>query len=107
MKTIEQYNLIEKISETDISEIYTAFDSKNKIPVNITLISKNSLTFSDIARIKQEYHAIKKIDNIGILKIYDVFDATNNIAIVNEEFKGGSLSNYLKNKRIDFIILYP
>ena len=101
MGKILQYDLIKKISEKGISDIYTAYDEEKKLDVDVNLISKDSLNSSDVARIKQSFEAIKKVDNKGILTIYDVLDESNSLAIVQEKFEAGPISNYLKNNRFD------
>ena len=111
MKTISDYTIIEKISETGKSIIYRAQKERDKKKYIIKVLKNVYPSPSEIARFRQEYEIIKKLDMDGIVKTYDIINFENNFAIILEDFSGISMKKYiLENKMspgsfLDFSII--
>ncbi|MCU0846471.1 MAG: trifunctional serine/threonine-protein kinase/ATP-binding protein/SpoIIE family protein phosphatase [Spirochaetes bacterium] len=111
MKTISDYTVIEKISETGKSIIYRAQKERDKKKYIIKVLKNVYPSPSETARFRQEYEIIKKLDMDGIVKTYDIINFENNFAIILEDFSGISMKKYiLENKMspgtfLDFSII--
>jgi len=101
MKQIKDYTIIEKIAESKNSIVYKGKRDSDNLPVVIKTINAEFPSLSAIARFKQEFELIKKLEIDGIVRAYDVTEYDSSFAIILEDFGGISLSEILKNKKID------
>ncbi|MGE5474929.1 MAG: diguanylate cyclase [Ignavibacteriales bacterium] len=101
MEKIFDYIILEKIYETSKSVVYRGKKEGQEQTNIIKVLISNYPTLSEIARFKQECEIIKSLDIDGIVKIYEMVEQDNKFALVQEDFNGISLKDYLKNNKID------
>lgn len=101
MEQIKDYNIIERLDETNSSVIYRARKDRDKETVIIKTLKALNPSLSEIVRFKQEYEIIKSISLDGVVKTYEIIDDENCICLVLEDFNGVSVRNLLKDKLFD------
>ncbi len=87
-----RYQLIEKIDETNFSEIYKAIDKKlnRTVVIKFLLIARNAKQRDFLARFQREIEILSQINHSGIVAIYDSNLETNEPYYVMEYVHGRS-----------------
>lgn len=107
MKKFTDYDLIEKLNESQRSLIYKALNKNTGETCVLKILKTRHPSLADIARFRHEYEIIKNLDIPGIIKTRNITVEHNAVAIELEYFKGKrlkdligtpwmSLDNYLK-----------
>ena len=94
MKTIDGYQIIEKIYESNNSLVYRAILPSNQQPTILKILKENYPSPSELNRYKLEYEITHSLDTDGVIKAYDLKRYENSLIIFLEDFGGQSL-NYL------------
>jgi predicted ATPase/tRNA A-37 threonylcarbamoyl transferase component Bud32 len=97
MKTIQDYEILEKIEETTGSLIYRGRKSDGNETVILKVLKTQLPSPSEIARFKQEYDIIKNLNSDDIIKTLDILYHESTFLIVLEDFNGVSISRIIEN----------
>jgi serine/threonine protein kinase len=89
MDRIRDFNLIEKLGETEVSVVYRAQNPKAGKTVILKMLKSRFPTSADIARLKHEYDIIRQKENI--IRTQDMFSHENGFVLVLEDFQGISI----------------
>lgn len=100
MEMIQEYEILEKISDTRNSIVYRGRKPGEKNTVIIKTLKMRNPAPSEIAMFKQEYEIIKNIELEGVVKTYGLIDDDDRFALVLEDFDGVSLKSILNKKKI-------
>lgn len=100
-KIIDNYILVENIGFGQYSETQKGRNLINKEAVAVKTIKLDNFMNDNILRdmIINEIQILKKLENPYIIKMIKMLKSTNNIYLVYEFLNGGTLKNYLKEKR--------
>ena len=96
-----EYNVLEKVYRSNYSEGYRVQKRNDDNIYFLKLIKPQNQTLSNIAHFKKEYNILKSININGIIKIYDIFEIDNNYVIIQEDFSGLPLSNFIEIQKRD------
>ncbi|NER79865.1 MAG: AAA family ATPase [Leptolyngbya sp. SIO1D8] len=101
MKNIEDYQIIEKIYESDNSLVYRALLTLSKEPIILKILKEDYPTPSELNRYKLEYEVTHSLNADGIIKVYDLKRYENTLVMFLEDFGGQSLSFWLSESELD------
>lgn len=96
MQNTKDYLNPDKIFESSHSQVYRAFDGKNKRPVILKIFSKQYATPEEISAFNREYRITSMFSNEGVIQTYAMTRLNDAPAIVMEDIGGESLSDILK-----------
>lgn len=99
MQKIQDYTIVEKITETRSSIIYRGHKDTSDDTVIIKALKTKNPTPSEIARFRQEYKLIKGLDIEGVIKILDLIEHIDILALVLEDFDSVSIKSLLEDKK--------
>ncbi|ESA34860.1 serine threonine protein kinase [Leptolyngbya sp. Heron Island J] len=100
MKNIEDYQIIEKIYESDNSLVYRAIITSNKQPIILKILKEDYPTPSELNRYKLEYEITHNLNADGVIKAYDLKRYENTLVILLEDFGGHSLNFWLSTSKL-------
>ena len=88
---MKDFQIIEKIYESDDSLIYRAIRKSDNLPIILKILKENYPTPAEFTRYKQEYETTRALNVDSIIKAYDLQRYENSLVIVLEDFGGQSL----------------
>lgn len=95
-KTIGQFEIVEKIGEGGMGEVWLAEDTVLERKVVLKFLPRHlSITDSDEARFLQEARAAARLNHPNIVQIHEMGEVDERSFIVMEYMEGGSLRNRL------------
>lgn len=104
---IGNYEIIEKIANSECVNVYRATNIKSGQSNIIKMISGLNPTLSEISKLKYEYRITKDIHSKGIVNVIDFLEYDNRYFLVKEDFRGETLKEYINKvfrvKLIDFL----
>ncbi|MDY6968090.1 MAG: AAA family ATPase [Spirochaetota bacterium] len=96
MIEISGFSFNEEISKGYHSVLYRGCDD-HSVPVLIKVYTIKDTSYSKIAQFKKEFHNIYNLKSEGIAKAKDVEFCGSDIAIVQEDFNGIFLNDFINN----------
>ncbi len=92
MINITGYEIIGKIYESHISEIYRAVRNEGKDPVVLKLHAKKRPGPQEIAQYKNEYRIARALQGLsGVIQVYGLEKYQNGLVLITEDIQGESL----------------
>ncbi|MEH1843171.1 MAG: AAA family ATPase [Nostoc sp.] len=91
MKTMKDYQIIQKIYESANSLVYRAILKPEHQPVILKILKENYPTPSELTRYKQEYEVTRSLNTDGVIKAYNLQRYENSLVMFLEDFGGESL----------------
>src|ERR1051326_3183767 len=96
-KTVEEYQIVEKISGQSRCELYRAFDRVLERDVAIKVWPENLMPNPvALARVRSEAMRLARLYHTNIARIYDFFDYQGNYLIITEYVAGKNWDNLPK-----------
>ena len=91
---------IKDIDQGAFGKVIHVYDTKKKLDLAIKVINKEGVGPNLINHMKEEISILKKLNHKNIVKFYG-YSETNNQLLINMEYiKYGTLSKWLKNKKV-------
>lgn len=101
MITLNGYNIIQKIHESENTVIYKAIREQDHQPAIIKILASEYPSLLEITRLKHEYEIIKNLNLKGIVKALNLLDYKNGLALILEDFSGQSIKIFLNDKKLE------
>jgi serine/threonine protein kinase len=100
-KKISHYEIIEKLGEGGMGEVYLAEDVKLKRRVAIKFLSEHlTKNIDNVERFKREAEAAAALNHPNIVTIHEIAEENNQIFIVMEFVSGKSLRNVINEYKL-------
>ncbi len=100
-KLVADYNIIEKIGQGGMGEVYKAVHTKLDQTVAVKVLSSEySLNPSMRKRFINEARIQAKFSHPNMVNIFNLIEQDNNVFIVMEYINGGTLEGHLKQKGV-------
>jgi serine/threonine protein kinase len=100
-KTISHYQIIEKLGEGGMGEVYLADDTKLKRQVAIKFLPSHiTVNKTDKARFLQEARAAAAINHPNVCVIYEIQDLEERPFIIMEYVDGSTMGAKIKDERL-------
>jgi serine/threonine protein kinase len=99
MNTMADYQIIQKIYESDNSLVYQAILKPNNQPIILKILKENYPTPSELTRYKQEYEITRHLHVDGVIKAYDLQRYENSLVMLLEDFGGKSLKVLMSERQ--------
>ena len=91
MINITGYEIIGKIYESHISEIYRAVRHEGKDPVILKLHAKKHPEPQEIAQYKNEYRIARTLQGLpGVIQVHGLEKYQNGLVLITEDIQGES-----------------
>ncbi|MCP4159981.1 MAG: serine/threonine-protein kinase PknK, partial [Deltaproteobacteria bacterium] len=100
MQTLEGYQHLEKIYESNKTIIYRGLDEKNDRPVILKKLNKEYPTQEETSIFLREYELISKFDNEGVIHTFEKITVDNSPLIIMEDIGGKSLAELLPSMQL-------
>ncbi|MCP4138270.1 MAG: AAA family ATPase [bacterium] len=100
MKKIPGYIIQEKIDDTRFAVVYRGQKENTPGTVIIKDLKTEAPTPSEIARFKQGYEDIRRCAVDGIITVYDIIEHHNSFALIQEDFDGAPLKQFLSSNKM-------
>ncbi|MCX5873297.1 MAG: serine/threonine-protein kinase PknK, partial [Deltaproteobacteria bacterium] len=92
MINIPGYEIVGKIYESHISEVYRAVRNEGKDPVVLKLLAKKYPWPQEIAEYKNEYRMARALQGLsGVIQVYELEKYQNGLLLITEDIQGESL----------------
>ncbi len=98
MNTINNYQIIELLSEGADSLVYRALNQDNQ-PVILKILKADYPTALELSRYQQEYEITRSLNSEYVVKAYDLQRYQNSLIILLEDFGGESLKIWMKRRK--------
>ncbi len=95
MPSIAGFKIAEQIYQSSRSLVLRGLRERDQLPVIVKMLRQDYPAPEEVARFQQEYQTTKRFSIPGIIKVYDIQRHNNTWLIVEEDFGGRSLSEYL------------
>ncbi|NEQ40980.1 MAG: AAA family ATPase [Okeania sp. SIO3I5] len=92
--TIDNYETLELIHESERTLVYRARNLDSGQPVIIKLIAQEYPSFNELVQFRNQYAIAKNLDIPGIVKAYSLLPCKNGYALIMEDIGGISLAEY-------------
>jgi serine/threonine protein kinase len=100
-KTISHYQIIEKLGEGGMGEVYLAQDTKLKRQVAIKFLPEHlTKDKENVERFQREAEAAAALNHPNIVTIHDVIEENGHLCIVMEYIKGKSLRDVINEYKL-------
>jgi predicted ATPase/signal transduction histidine kinase/CheY-like chemotaxis protein/tRNA A-37 threonylcarbamoyl transferase component Bud32 len=103
MTTIDNYQIITQLYESQNSLVYRANHKTNDRSVILKVLKNDYPTPSELTRYKQEYQITRSLNIPGAIAAYDLLPYQNTLAIVLEDFEAQSLDQLLKARKFELL----
>ena len=100
MNTMAEYQIIQKIYESDNSLVYRAILKPDNQPIVLKILKENYPTPSELTRYQQEYEITRHLHVDGIIKAYDLQRYENSLVMLLEDFGGESLKLLMSERQL-------
>ncbi|HEY9742628.1 MAG TPA: protein kinase, partial [Coleofasciculaceae cyanobacterium] len=95
MNAITDYQIIDKIYESDNSLVYQAILNQDNQPIILKILKQDYPTPAELTRYKQEYEITRSLNLNSVVKAYDLQRYQNSLAMLLEDFGGKSLKSWI------------
>lgn len=95
---ISDYNLLEKIDETNAFVVYRGVRQGDLQTVIIKVLNTASASPADISAFQRDYDIITGIDSRGIINTHQIFSSPEGMVLVLEDFNGVSVRQVLNSE---------
>src|SRR4028118_1299974 len=96
MNAITDYQIIDKIYESDNSSVYQAILNQDNQPIILKILKQDYPTPAELTRYKQEYEITRSLNLNSVVKAYDLQRYQNSLAMLLEDFGGKSLKSWMR-----------
>ena len=101
MIEIKGYNSLNKIYESQRSQVYRAIREHDQQSVILKLLKQDYPSAIDIARFRREYDLTRSLDSDGIIKVFKLEEYNHTWLMIVEDFGGQSLANILQTDALE------
>ena len=98
----DYYEMLDNLGEGIFGSVKLGVEKKTNQRVAIKIIKKDKAKESDIELVRNEIDIMKLCYHPYVVHLLDHFENGEYIFIVMEYIKGGSLTDYMKNKKFNF-----
>lgn len=105
--TFSDYQIIEKLYQSNNSLVYRAKQLKNAQLVILKVLNQSYLSPEKIAQFKREYEIIRKLQLTGVVNAYSLENDRQQWMMVLEDFGGISLDRIIRNKPLSLTEFLP
>ncbi len=108
MQEIKDYQIFDKLHQSDNSLVYRAFLKSKNQTVILKVLNKDYPSSAEITRYKQEYRITHSLNGDGIIKAYSLQRHENKLVIFFEDFGAKSLKGIISKQKIsieEFLII--
>ena len=98
---LRNYQIIDKIYESDNSIVYKAIAKADKSSVILKILKQDFPTLEEVNRYKQEYKITRSFNSEAIIKAYDFERYDSSYVIILEDFGGISLQQLITNESLE------
>ena len=105
---MKDYQIIEKIYESDNSTVYRAILKENNQPIILKILKENYPTPSELARYKQEFDITSSFNSDNIIKVQSLQRYDNSLVMFVEDFGAKSFKKILSEHQLtleEFLII--
>ncbi|AUT01473.1 serine/threonine-protein kinase PknK [Nostoc sp. CENA543] len=85
------YQVVEKIYDSDNSEVYRSMRKQDRQTVILKVLKQDYPTSAELTRYKQEYEITRKLNLDGVVKAYALEAYQKTLVIILEDFGGDAL----------------
>ena len=103
MTTIDNYQIITQLYESQNSLVYRANHKTNDRSVILKVLKNDYPTPSELTRYKQEYQITRSLNIPGAIAACELLPYQNTLAIVLEDFDAQSLDQLLNARKIELL----
>jgi predicted ATPase/signal transduction histidine kinase len=107
MITLNGYQILAQIYESNNSEVYRAIQESDNQPVILKLLKQDYPTSQELTRYKQEYEITRNLNFAGAIKVYGLNSYQRTLVLIIEDFGGISLDRCFPEKPLAFEIFFP
>lgn len=100
MVAISDYEIINKIYESDRTAVYRAWRHCDRQPIILKVLKADRPTLEELVRYKQEYEIARSLNLDGAIEAYSLENFHNTLLITLEDFGGESLEILYKSNKI-------
>ncbi|MEM9136007.1 MAG: AAA family ATPase [Cyanobacteria bacterium P01_F01_bin.42] len=94
VRTLPNCQLLEQIYESANSIVYRGQRENDCQPVILKILKEDYPTAAELTRYRQEYEITKSLEIDGVIKVYGIEPYQRTLAILLEDFGGGSLKEH-------------
>ncbi len=98
MNTINDYQIIELLSEGANSLVYRALNHDHQ-PIILKILKSDYPTALEISRYQQEYETTRSLNSECVVKAYDLQRYQNSLIMLLEDFGGESLKIWMRKRK--------
>ena len=105
---MKDYQIIEKLYESDNSTVYRAILKENNQPIILKILKENYPTPSELARYKQEFDITSSFNSDNIIKVQSLQRYDNSLVMFVEDFGAKSFKKILSEHQLtleEFLII--
>ncbi|WP_017717547.1 trifunctional serine/threonine-protein kinase/ATP-binding protein/sensor histidine kinase [Kamptonema formosum] len=95
MKLLAGYRIAEQIHSSVKTLIYRGLRESDQTPVIIKVLNTEYPTLSEIVRLRNQYTIARNLEWPGIVKTFSLEPYQNGFALIQEDFGGKSLKDYI------------
>jgi len=99
-KSLEGYDLIEKLYESSETMIYRAVQDQDNIPVIIKILNHNNPNQGDLNRFQREFEITQSIQADGVIHVKRFDNHLNTLIIVEEDIAGKSIDKLMEFRSV-------
>ncbi len=103
MISIPEFDLTERLNESEHSIVYSAKRQNDNQPVILKILKNEFPQSEELARFRWEYRLIHSLNLEGTIKAFDLLELKNTLVMVLEDFGGKSLAKTLSSRKLDLI----
>jgi len=92
MLSIENYTLVEKLSDSVRTQIYRGFRNADRLPIICKLLSNAYPSPKEVAQFQREYDLTSRLNYAGFIKAYALLPYKNSWLMILEDIGGISLT---------------
>ena len=103
MVAIADYEVLEKLYESNRSLVYRATGMAEPRSVILKLMQADYPTLEELGRYRLEYDILNRLSGDGIIQAYALAAHQNGLVLVLEDFWGESLKSVLRDRRLSLM----
>jgi len=102
--TINDYTILELVSEGKHTLIYRAHRKADECPVIIKMIKQDSLALKNVEQLTYEFNMMSRLNSPYVVRPLELVRVQNNLILVMEDFNGKPLSYYMEENNWDLLL---
>lgn len=102
--TINDYTILEMVSEGKHTVIYRGMRKVDERPVIIKMIKQDSLALKSVEQLTYEFNMMSRLNSPYVVRPLELVPVQNNLILVMEDFSGKPLSHYMDENHWDLLL---